>query len=536
MTFLPIVWRELRTAARRKSTFRTRTVVALGAMAVGLFLYLASDATAELTSQRIFAGLQVLSILFCLLAGRRSTADCLSEEKREGTLGLLFLTDLKGYDIVLGKLAATSLNGFYSLLAVLPVMAVPLLMGGITNGEFWRASLVLANSFVFSLAVGMFVSAFSLDARRAMGANLLLLVVIIGIPGALASALAFFLPTHHFYSQLLFSCPVYSLYLCDASNYRFHQADFWWSVGTVHLLTWLLLGLASWVVPRSWQERSREPGNRWAPAHNGLRSGGNSCRSEYRRRLLNVNAFYWLAARSRFKPLQVWAVLLFVAAWWVWANFQFGGLWLSDYSSGTNIATAVMLNVALKLWVGLEAGRQLADDRRSGAFELLLSTPLTLDDVLRGQWLALRRQFLLPVLFGLGVALMFMANSFRHSPDNHGLVLMGWLGAMLLFAADVTALVWTGMYCALIGHNPNHATVLAISRVIIAPTMVFAGLVVLANVSSVTAGTPGPPFTFYLTSWLVLGIVADLVYGISARHRLLTRFRQLASQEKRRRL
>ena len=42
----------------------------------------------------------------CLLAGVLLTADCLSEEKREGTLGLLFLTDLKGYDVVLGKFMA----------------------------------------------------------------------------------------------------------------------------------------------------------------------------------------------------------------------------------------------------------------------------------------------------------------------------------------------------------------------------------------------------------------------------------------------
>jgi ABC-type transport system involved in cytochrome c biogenesis permease component len=97
MTVLPIVERELRVAARRSSTY--------------------------------WSGLM---FLYCLGHGRRSTADCLSEEKREGTLGLLFLTDLKGADIVLGKLAATSMRGFYGFLAVFPVLAIPLLLGGIT--------------------------------------------------------------------------------------------------------------------------------------------------------------------------------------------------------------------------------------------------------------------------------------------------------------------------------------------------------------------------------------------------------------------
>src|SRR5438034_8582207 len=138
---------------------------------------------------RILAG---ASVLYCLLSGVRATADCLSEEKREGTLGLLFLTDLKGYDVVFGKLAATSLNGFLCLLAMFPVLAVPLLMGGITNGEFWRMVLVLVDTFLLSLAIGVLVSVLSWNARRAMGANFLLLLLITAIPAAGAGAIAYF--------------------------------------------------------------------------------------------------------------------------------------------------------------------------------------------------------------------------------------------------------------------------------------------------------------------------------------------------------
>src|SRR4029450_9547413 len=96
------------------------------------------------------------------------TADCVSEEKRDSTLGLLFLTDLKGYDIVFGKLAATSLNAFYGLLALFPVMAIPLLVGGVTVNEFWRVVLVALNNMFFSLAVGLFCSAIGRDERKAM--------------------------------------------------------------------------------------------------------------------------------------------------------------------------------------------------------------------------------------------------------------------------------------------------------------------------------------------------------------------------------
>jgi len=133
MTFLPIVDRELRVTARRRSIYRLRLAVALTAMLLaGIILLINLGAPQHQLGRHVFEGLSVLSIIYCLFSGRISTADCLSEEKREGTLGLLFLTDLRGYDVVLGKLAATSLSAFYGLLAMLPVLAVPLLLGGVT--------------------------------------------------------------------------------------------------------------------------------------------------------------------------------------------------------------------------------------------------------------------------------------------------------------------------------------------------------------------------------------------------------------------
>jgi len=41
----------------------------------------------------------------------------------------------------LGKLVSGSLNSFYGLVAVLPLLAVPILMGGISAGQFIRMGL-----------------------------------------------------------------------------------------------------------------------------------------------------------------------------------------------------------------------------------------------------------------------------------------------------------------------------------------------------------------------------------------------------------
>src|SRR5215467_11957577 len=183
MIFLPIVERELRVAARRHSTYWVRLGVAVLAMIVagviGIFSYANGlSAIRPSLGKDIFAGLGLLALGYGLLSGRRSTADCLSEERREGTFGLLFLTDLKGYDVVLGKLAASSLNGIYGMMAVVPMLAVPLLMGGVTPGEFGRMALVAVNTLFFSLALGIFISAMSRSARKAMAMTFVVLVVI----------------------------------------------------------------------------------------------------------------------------------------------------------------------------------------------------------------------------------------------------------------------------------------------------------------------------------------------------------------------
>ena len=499
----------------------------MGAVFVGAVIsVLTFGLPPQQTGRHIFEWLAGVLLVYCLAYGRRSTADCLSAEKREGTLGLLFLTDLKGHDVVLGKLVATSVRGFYGLLAVFPVLAIPLLLGGITSGEFWRMALVLMDTFLFSLAIGILGSALSRDLPRAMAANFTLLLFLMAAPAACMYALEYFAPWLRKLPQLLFSCPAYAFYLCDDTHYVLAQDHFWWTVAVIHGLTWLLLLTAGWIVPRAWQDRpSRAENSRWRELWHTWTHGPAAGQGKFRRRTLDANAFYWLAARARFKPVHVWTFLGCMAVWWLVCWAVSGRVWLDRSST---VLTALLLNFAFKVWLTIEAGQQLAEDRRTGAFELLLSVPLTVQDIVRGQLRALRRQFLWPLVAVLGVGLLFTVAAYRRASDWQGQATC--LAGMFMLVVDLVALSWVGMWRALVARSHNLATISTLARVLVLPWAVFGAVVGAGNVwFGLALGKDwSPGWQFYLKLWVGLGLAADLVFGLTAWWQLRTRFRELA--------
>jgi ABC-type transport system involved in multi-copper enzyme maturation permease subunit len=179
MSFLPVVGRELRVTARNSRLYWIATTV----IAWLWLMNSAGRATSSELAKLSFEVLSWMAFIFSLILGVFLTADCISEEKREGTLGLLFLTNLKGYDVALGKLAAISLRALYSLTSIFPVLTIPLLLGGLTGQEIFRVALVLLVTMIFSLTIGLFISSVSRNDRRAQfGALGVMALVTLGLP------------------------------------------------------------------------------------------------------------------------------------------------------------------------------------------------------------------------------------------------------------------------------------------------------------------------------------------------------------------
>src|SRR5688572_27880445 len=156
MTLLPVVERELRVAARERGTYRVRFIAAFVTVLFSVFsLWFVRVAFDErpLPPRELFLFLTWFSFVFVVLAGFSLTCDSIREEKQDSTLGVLSLTDLKGYDVVLGKFSVAVLRGFYSLLATVPVLALPLMMGGTNLTELARVALTLLITLLFSMTV-----------------------------------------------------------------------------------------------------------------------------------------------------------------------------------------------------------------------------------------------------------------------------------------------------------------------------------------------------------------------------------------------
>jgi ABC-type transport system involved in multi-copper enzyme maturation permease subunit len=513
MSFLPLVTLELRAAARRKSTYRIRRWTALIAMVVSLFFIAVGFFGGRDAGHGLFGFLTTYSAGLILLAGIFLTADCLSEEKREGTLGLLFLTDLQGYDIVLGKFIARSLNAVYGLLALLPIAAISLFLGGLTGGEFWRMTLALINALFVSLACGIFVSALVRQSRAATSGTLVLILLLFaGLP-AMAWIVRFaHLP--NLLSSATYFSPFFPYVYSDETLYRSHRTMYWNTLVFSHLFGWFLLAYTSWLLPRVWQEKPVLPERKGILSRLRRQGRGTAAqRAKARQKLLPINPILWLIGDEPVMRVAVWAIVA------VWATvITLASCFAEVQAITVPIFGTKTFGFLIKLIFASQACRFFIESRKNGALELLLCTPLRNRDIIGGQWLALRRIFLWPLivfaLFNSMPVLVIICRAIAGSGIIDALGPIGSaLGSLLItlwftlgLLADVFAIGWVGMWLGLTAKKPHLAPAWTILFVVILPTIAVCGLDLLVDM--------------FLIIWASSNLQTDLRWTLSRQHQV----------------
>jgi ABC-type transport system involved in multi-copper enzyme maturation permease subunit len=479
----PIAERELRVAARSPRTFRGR--LAAGAcfgLVTMWLLWLTKKAFNQQAAAMTYTFVTNIALMMCMFSAA-ATSDAISSEKRGGTLGFLFLTDLKGADVVFGKLLASGLVSFYGLLATIPMISMPVLMGGISGQSIFRCAVALVNGLFLALSLGLWVSTRSWEQKKAANAAMWLGIFFLWMLPGIAIFLEMRLGWFGAANFVKVFSPAFQIQHANPYGVGMLFDHFWTSVVATHALGWLALAHSCVTLPHRWQDRPEAVTGKFRKWWSDARFGSREARKRWRKKLLKMNAVHWLTSRERFAPVMAWFfVVLIVLGWigiWFWLRFATRGtvpIW------GVGIASVMALQIGLRLRTCALAAEVLARDRFSGALELLLSTSLSLYEVSRGIWMTARRVMLGPAIacVGLGIIVFMLARS-DPSVSNDSDALLILLCTSLLFAADLIASVWTGMWMSCRARQPNAAAGLCFVKLVALPSFSFLGLLTVMN-------------------------------------------------------
>ena len=459
MSFLPIIERELRVAARQPSQYGWRTAGVTAALLAFLMAScrhapgprgfpLGLDPYSQFGAA-LFGYLNALLFFLIWAIGPLMTADCLSRERREGTLGLLFLTPLSSPAVVLGKSLAHGLRAWLIFLAAAPVFALPLFLGGLGGQDLALAFLLDSSALALALAAGLLASAWTRERTAAIilaetlggmmalgfvwthgrifcalagtptalgmstGLGRLLAELDMTQPGVLSQASALFAFATDFGLQASTARM--------ATSYEGRWTQVWLNAPAVMQQAWFLrvgllaggawlgLGLAvvvaAWRVRVSWHEAPPPAWwQRWrARLLSPLR--WRSALQPRRARLRARNPVVWLCRYSVPERLTRWGwcVGVLLAETLLASD-------LNDLGHGQR-----WVGLALLLGLALNAAASFARERDTGALELLLVTPVRPGHLINARAVAVWRQFL-PALLVLGMVCLW----WRRYPASWG--------------------------------------------------------------------------------------------------------------------
>ncbi len=472
----PVLERELRVASRRPATWRLRLatgIVGAVATAACFWFYGGLGGASMAAGSALFTTLGIACGAWAMIAGCQRTADSIGRERREGTLGLLFLTDLSGWDVVLGKLAAAGCEIAYQLLALVPMMAIPLLVGGVTLSALGMLLLALANGLVLALSFGLLGSLWSRDPRQAVGLAFSFVLATTVFPWGLLG----FLSSRENagpvadYMAVVLPSPVVPFLVVLPAMSLVPMRSVFAAVGLQSLFSFLVLAYTARQVRGVWRQGGKRGWKaRWRDFVDRLRYGNEGVRARRRPPLLALGAWVWLSRRERWKPLLPWILVVSLLGIEIWIARTIGAQWaMGELSS----VVPMVFHWLIRMWVAAECVVTLGEQRASGALELLLTTPLVPGEILRQQ-----RRSVVGLLAGPWALLLANDLCFvgwivgTDKTDNLRFALWMHLCAIATSPLHAWAMRWVGTWHVLAGKASNLAVGRAMNGVLFLPGVV----------------------------------------------------------------
>jgi ABC-type transport system involved in multi-copper enzyme maturation permease subunit len=446
MTVTPVVFRELRSLARQRFTYWLRAC-GVGAMVMVSIFFSWSDSSAGSEGSQLFGGMHQalfwsIWILLPLLC-----SDCISREKREGTLGLLFLTRLKGPDIVIAKGISHGLRALTLLLAVIPVLVIPSLMGGVTIIEAVLAMLINLSALCCAIAAGLLASAWSKSRLRAMLSMIILeFLFLAGLGFGVGMAwMTVLTPTwvngwesridYVAVSGLAFMTDVGGkwpdlLRVASASQILHGVVQ----VAIITIMTLVLAVLAAGIKTRnSWQDKAASAQAIWFQRTFCTPVFWVTFLRRWMRRKLDRNPIGWLEQRT-------WSGRLVTWGWFAVIVSLYSALMTDRGFSRGYHDIQVLVAWLLIGSMCLSASGSFRRERQTGVLELLLVSPLRESAIIAGRLRGLWGQFLPSFVLLLGVWWYF-SSLLPNSPEE--------ASGMMFYIVSFMTLPVIGLYFSL---------------------------------------------------------------------------------------
>lgn len=436
MRFLLITNREIRARSRRPAVYWLRVAAGgLGIlMCVPEFVLASPTAGPAQTGRGVFYGVTSAAFFLCCCASLL-TCDSISSERRNGTLGLLVLTRVRLLDVVLGKLSAGLVTSVSGLMALLPMLMLPLLAGGVTGGEAFRRMLALLLGLLVFLAAGLLASSGQEQVTRAAQAAVALVAVICIVPFVCLRFVPF----------IGWLSPVTAFWSSSEPVYRAGGAHFYWAAlaGLVAIVCLSIAGSVLMLKYRSLQpeDSKEEPIDEnpefvppeIAPEHLRWRAASRQ-----------LSPLEWIVARERAVRRSLW-----IGAVFVHLSQTAGGVAASTFGTrAIAYVTQFLLFTIGAVFLAWAASRFFIEARRTGQIELLLTTPDPAAHLIADQWKALKRLLAWPLLVMITPSLLSGLMFLRLSPHSVIAAMMVSAVQTVGILSRVVTICWLAMFWA----------------------------------------------------------------------------------------
>jgi hypothetical protein len=302
-------------------------------------------------------------------------------------------------------------------------------------------------------------------------------------------------------------------------------AVYWGALLVSGLCSMTLLAASGWLLPRMWRRIESAP-----PARLPLVAQPVALRSVLPRSTLDTEPLLWLAARGFGEPVWLkvfrWSAVIFFALMLLVSVTT--NSWRAGFISA--FTTVYGLHLVTRIHLALAATRQLSEDRRSGALELVLSTPVPDHAVVRAYGEASRRAArrslwgLLTLNGVLQVFMMVFARTLHVSHGDWGVFTALFVGGAVVTLADFVALRWLALREALRGGSQLKVAGRVLAWLYGGSALGFGAAFLLA------IGSNGETATGVFTAWVVFCLVYDSVLVARCRSWLRVGLRQRLAQ------